>query len=282
MTIKALQETFKNQLISLYPLDEINSFFYLLSETYVRKRRIDIALAPEEEVNEKDSIHFLAALEQLKNEYPIQYILGEATFMDLRFEVNEQVLIPRPETEELVSWILEDHHTSEKINILDIGSGSGCIPISLAANLSKATVSGIDISEGAIQVARRNAQINEVPVHFHQADILSMEQLPATYDIIVSNPPYVRESEKAQMKNNVLHYEPSIALFVTDDDPLLFYRQIALLSLQSLNSSGRLYFEINQYLGSDLCILLEELGFEKVRLKKDIFGVDRMIRAIKK
>lgn len=281
MTIKALQETFKNELNSLYPLDEINSFFFLLSASYLGKKRIDIALSPLEQLSEEESAPFIAALEQLKNEYPIQYIIGEASFMDFNFEVNEHVLIPRPETEELVNWILEDYENSGNINILDIGTGSGCIPISIAKYLSQATVSAIDISEKAIEVAKRNAKKNNATVQFYKENILNTKQLPQSYELIVSNPPYVRESEKTNMKKNVLHYEPGIALFVTDDDPLLFYKHIALLALKSLKSSGRLYFEINQYLGAPLCELLATLGFEKITLKKDVFGVDRMIRAIK-
>ena len=281
MTIKALQEEFKKQLISNYPKDEINSFFYLLSETYLAKNRLDIALAPDDEINRINTDLFLNALEQLKNDCPIQYIIGEVEFMNLKFEVNKNVLIPRPETEELINWILSFEESSYSKSILDIGTGSGCIPIILANSLPESNVVTYDISEKAIEVARKNAIANKIELKIEQQDILKIQSLDASYDIIVSNPPYVRESEKIQMKNNVLLYEPNIALFVPDDDPLLFFRHIAQLAIKSLKPSGLLYFEINQYLSSSLCEILEDLGFQEIELKKDIYGADRLIRAIK-
>lgn len=281
MTIKALQEEFNKQLIFNYPQDEINSFFYLLSEAYLAKNRLDIALAPFEEINRVKTDLFLDAVEQLKNDFPIQYIIGEVEFMDLKFEVNKNVLIPRPETEELINWILSFEDRSNSKSILDIGTGSGCIPIILAKSLPESSVVTYDISEKAIVVARKNAIANKVDIKIEQKNILDIESLDTSYDIIVSNPPYVRESEKAQMKNNVLKYEPSLALFVSDDDPLIFYRHIAQLAFNSLNPSGLLYFEINQYLSSLLCEILKGLGFQEIVLKKDIYGADRMIRAIK-
>ncbi len=281
MTIKALQEEFQKQLIFSYPKDEINSFFFLLSEAYLDKNRLDIALAPNDQINNYKTTLFLDALAQLKNEYPIQYIIGEVEFMDLTFEVNENVLIPRPETEELIKWVLTTEEDSEELSILDIGTGSGCIPIILAHSLAKSSITSFDISEKAIEVAKKNAIKNKVDIKLVVQNILSIDTLDASYDIIISNPPYVRESEKAQMKNNVLKYEPNIALFVSDDDPLLFYRHIAQLAIKSLKPSGVLYFEINQHLGLTLCTLLKDLGFKKIKLKKDIYGADRMIRAIK-
>jgi len=281
MTIRALQKEFQKQLILNYPKDEINSFFYLLSETYLDKNRLDIALAPNEEINSNKTNLFLKALAQLKNEYPIQYIIGEVEFMDLTFEVNENVLIPRPETEELIKWVLSTEEGSEELSILDIGTGSGCIPIILAHTLAKSNVSSFDISEKAIEVARKNAIKNKVDIKLVVQNILSIDTLDTSYDIIISNPPYVRESEKVQMKDNVLKYEPNIALFVSDDDPLIFYRHIAQLAIKSLKPSGALYFEINQYLGASLCTLLKNIGFKEIELKKDIYGADRMIRAIK-
>jgi len=281
MTVKALQEEFQKQLIFNHPKDEINSFFYLLSEAYLDKNRLDIALAPNDEINNSKTTLFLDALAQLKNEYPIQYIIGEVEFMDLTFEVNENVLIPRPETEELIKWVLTTEKGSEELSILDIGTGSGCIPIILAHSLAKSSVTSFDVSEKAIEVAKKNAIKNKVDIKLVVQNILSIDTLDASYDIIISNPPYVRESEKAQMKNNVLNYEPDIALFVSDNDPLIFYKHIARLAIKSLKPSGALYFEINQYLGSALCTFLKDLGFKEIELKKDIYGADRMIRAIK-
>jgi len=281
MTVKALQEEFQKQLIFNHPKDEINSFFYLLSEAYLDKNRLDIALAPNDEINNSKTTLFLDALAQLKNECPIQYIIGEVEFMDLTFEVNKNVLIPRPETEELIKWVLTTEEGSEDMSILDIGTGSGCIPIILAHSMAKSSVTSFDVSEKAIEVAKKNAIKNKVDIQLVVQNILSIDTLDASYDIIISNPPYVRESEKAQMKNNVLNYEPDIALFVSDNDPLIFYKHIARLAIKSLKPSGALYFEINQYLGSALCTFLKDLGFKEIELKKDIYGADRMIRAIK-
>jgi release factor glutamine methyltransferase len=264
MTVKALQEEFQKQLIFNHPKDEINSFFYLLSEAYLDKNRLDIALAPNDEINNSKTTLFLDALVQLKNEYPIQYIIGEVEFMDLTFEVNKSVLIPRPETEELIKWVLTTEEGSENMSILDIGTGSGCIPIILAHSLAKSSVTSFDVSEKAIEVAKKNAIKNKVDIKLVVQNILSIDTLDASYDIIISNPPYVRESEKAQMKNNVLKYEPDIALFVSDDDPLIFYKHIARLAIKSLKPSGALYFEINQYLGSALCTFLKDLGFKEI------------------
>jgi len=281
MTIKALQEAYQKRLKPFYDKDEINSFFYLLSEAYLDKTRLDIALKPNEALNDAITQLFEKALEQLIKEYPIQYIIGETEFMDLLFEVNEQVLIPRPETEELIRWILSREKKTETKSILDIGTGSGCIPIILANSLANAKVTSIDISKTALEVAQRNAVKNNADINFQQHDILQIKVLEEKYDIIVSNPPYVRESEKAAMNNNVLKYEPEIALFVTDEDPLIFYRHIASLASRSLKPNGMLYFEINQYLGAALCKILEELGFKDIELRKDMYGADRMIRAMK-
>ena len=281
MTIRALQEVFQKRLNSLYDLGEINSFFFLLSESYLHKTRLDIALDPNKIIHEDSLKLFYKALAQLTEAYPIQYIIGEAAFMDLKFDVNEHVLIPRPETEELIRWILSAEKKTITKSILDIGTGSGCIPIVLANSLENAKITSIDISEKALDVAKRNAIKNNVQVSFLLDDILQLEVLKDSYDIIVSNPPYVRESEKKQMHNNVLQYEPALALFVSDKDPLIFYRHIASLAIKSLRPKGILYFEINQYLGEDLCVILEKIGFRNIELRKDIYGADRMIRAVK-
>jgi release factor glutamine methyltransferase len=216
----------------------------------------------------------------LKKEKPIQYILGETEFYGLPFLVNENTLIPRPETEELVEWILESTKYEEqntKLNVLDIGTGSGCIAISLAKNLPSAQVSAIDVSEKALATAHKNAKINKVDVNFILKNILETESLDEKYDVIVSNPPYVRNLEKEEIKPNVLEYEPHLALFVEDNDALLFYRKIAALAKKNLSENGKLYFEINQYLGKETVRLLEGMDFKNVILKKDVYGNDRMI-----
>ena len=218
---------------------------------------------------------------RLQNHEPIQYIIGRETFMGLVFNVNENVLIPRPETQELVNWILEDHRSDEGCKILDIGTGSGCIPVSLAHFMSGAEVEAWDISDGALDVARRNANQNEVKVLFRKQNVFEALPSESYYDVIVSNPPYITEKEKVDMEANVLDWEPSIALFVPDTDPLLFYRKIAELGLDMLVAGGALYFEINRAYGEMMRTMLEDMGYNNVELRKDMFGNDRMIKAIK-
>ena len=213
-----------------------------------------------------------------KNE-PIQYIIGIESFFGLTFEVNSNVLIPRPETQELVSWIIGDYQSDESIRILDIGTGSGCIPISLAKQLSKAEVESWDISEGALEVASRNCERNGVKVLLRQKDVLKAAPEGDLYDVIVSNPPYITNKEKTDMEANVLDWEPSLALFVPDEDPLLFYRKIAQLGCDMLKEGGSLYFEINRAYGEETILMLKGLGYAQIELKKDLWGNDRMIKA---
>ena len=308
MLLKSYKTKFIKELSSLYDDKEMESFFYLILENFHQIKRIDLALNPQMEMNDKQLLYWERVLADLKKQKPIQYILGETEFYGLPFLVNENTLIPRPETEELVELIIKQNSKSEippepkvngaklnsKLKILDIGTGSGCIAIALKKNLPNSEVFAIDISEEALETAKKNAQINQVEIHFIQADILkinNLEQLPTSnpkletlnpkletqFDIIVSNPPYVRNLEKQEINPNVLEYEPHLALFVEDEDALLFYRKIAQLALKSLSPNGRLYFEINQYLGKETVELIESFGFKNVVLHKDIYGNDRMI-----
>lgn len=280
MLLKTYKTTFLQELLSLYDEKEIESFFYIILESFHHKKRIDLALNPEMEMDALQLLRWESVLAELKKEKPIQYILGETEFYGLPFLVNENTLIPRPETEELVEWILESTKyeiQNTKLKILDIGTGSGCIAVALAKNLSTASVSAIDVSEKALNTAKKNAEINAVAVNFMFKNILETHDLNEQFDLIVSNPPYVRNLEKAEIKPNVLAYEPHLALFVEDNDALLFYRKIAQLAKKNLTENGRLYFEINQYLGKETFLLLEELGFKEIVLKKDIYGNDRMI-----
>ncbi|WP_396146261.1 peptide chain release factor N(5)-glutamine methyltransferase [Flavobacterium sp.] len=282
MLLKTYKSTFLQELSPLYDEKEIESFFYIVLESFHNKKRIDLALNPEMEMDAVQLLRWESVLSDLKKEKPIQYILGETEFYGLPFLVNENTLIPRPETEELVEWILEStkyEEQSTKLNVLDIGTGSGCIAISLAKNLPSAQVSAIDVSEKALATAHKNAEINKVEVNFILKNILETKVLDEKYDIIVSNPPYVRNLEKEEIKPNVLEYEPHLALFVEDNDALLFYRKIAKLAKKNLSKNGKLYFEINQYLGKETVELLEEMGFKNIVLKKDIYGNDRMIRS---
>ena len=234
------------------------------------------------------------AICRLGNNEPLQHVLGYSTFYGYRFKCDGRALVPRPETEELVDWILHDISTLNSqlstLNILDIGTGTGCIALSLAKELTNSTVTALDISEEALSLAKENAKLLEVEnVDFIKGDILNIEtQNTETqniaslqkYEIIVSNPPYVRECEKAEMEANVLDYDPHTALFVTDDDPLIFYRTIGKFALTHLTPNGTLYFEINQYLGQETCDLLIGLGYKNVELREDINGNARMIKAI--
>ena len=231
--------------------------------------------------SEKEQMHLADIVRRLQNHEPVQYIIGKEAFMGLVFEVDENVLIPRPETQELVEWILEDHRLDEGCKILDIGTGSGCIPISLAHSMIGAELEAWDISDGALEVARRNANRNNVKVLFRKQNVLEAVPSTSCYDVIVSNPPYITEKEKVDMEANVLDWEPSIALFVPDSDPLLFYRKIAELGLKMLVPEGTLYFEINRAYGAMMKSMLENMGYKHVELRKDMFGNDRMIKAIK-
>ena len=281
MLLKHYKKHFFDSLQDIQDEQEIESFFFILTEYLLHLKRVDVALNPDFEISDAAIEKWNAFLVELQQEKPIQYITGEAWFYGLRFEVNENTLIPRPETEELVEWIIESQKSkvqSQKLEILDIGTGSGCIPISLKANLPQANVSAIDVSEQALEVAKINAVSNNVEVNFIQANILEVEDLNQHFDVIVSNPPYVRNLEKQEIKKNVLDYEPHLALFVEDTDALLFYRKIAQLALKNLSPNGLLFFEINQYLGNETVELLENLGFKNIELKKDIYGNDRMIR----
>ena len=283
MNAKQYKVKFIEALEPIHGVDEAESFFYLILEDKFQMKRLDLALYPTFEFSAEAINIWQELVTQLKTEIPIQYLLGTTEFFGLPFTVNENVLIPRPETEELVDWIIKEEKKIERqkaIKILDIGTGSGCIAISLSKNIPNATVFAIDVSPEALRVAKSNAAENQVDVTFLERDILKTEDLLQQFDIIVSNPPYVRNLEKQEIKKNVLDNEPHLALFVDDLDALIFYRKIALLATKNLKDGGQLFFEINQYLGKEMIDLLTELGFQEVELRKDIYGNDRMTRAV--
>lgn len=281
MFLKEYKIYFTSELKPIVDAMEIESFFFIVLEHLHQIKRVDLALNPNFEITDDDLNKWNAILKDLKQEKPIQYILGETEFYGLRFFVNKNTLIPRPETEELVEWIIESQKEvksqKSELKILDIGTGSGCIPIALKINIPNAEVSAIDVSEDALVVAKKNAIENKAEINFIKANILEVTNLETQFDVIVSNPPYVRNLEKQEIKKNVLEYEPHLALFVEDNDALLFYRKIAQLAKINLSENGNLYFEINQYLGNETVALLEALGFKDIQLKKDMYGNDRMI-----
>ncbi len=287
MQLKEIKNIFHKELDDVYPTEEVDSLFYWLVEHYLGVERFILAVQPGLVISKEDEGHFFKALARLKLQQPIQYITGETTFLGLTIKVSKKVLIPRPETEELTRWVLSD--ATERSNpsggrplrILDIGTGSGCIAIALAKNLPEAAVYGLEVSTEALEVARENARLNHVQISWVQEDILNLERLQPRFDIIVSNPPYVRDSERSGIRDNVKGFEPAQALFVSNDDPLRFYRHIAGLACHNLTSGGLLYFEINQYLGREMAKLLDDLKFLQIELRNDMFGNERMMRAVK-
>lgn len=295
MVLKEIQHIFYKALDAIYGRDEVNSFFFLATEHYLNFPRFQLTLQPEFTLSKAETAVFFKLLEGLKQQIPIQYILGETEFYGLTFKVNENVLIPRPETEELVDLIIKEHALSsvkKPLRILDIGTGSGCIAISLAKNLPNAEVYAIDISKDALKIAKQNAILNAVNITFIEADILAVtmvlnlvnNELPETdflFDIIVSNPPYVRQLEKKEIQPNVLENEPHLALFVTDLNPLIFYKAITNFAINNLKQKSKLYFEINQYLGEDTKQLLVQANFKDIELLKDLNGNDRVLKALK-
>ena len=282
MKLSQLKINFIAQLQGVYDKEEVHSFFYLLCDFFLQYSRFEVSMSQDTMVSETNIARFEKVLLRLKAQEPIQYILGTTEFYGLTFKVNEHTLIPRPETEELVDWVLSNLHDQDRVlDILDIGTGSGCIAISLAKNIPRARVSGIDISEKTLEVAQENAVKNQVLVSFCKKDILQTTALKNKYDVMVSNPPYVRQIEKKAMNANVLDYEPGVALFVTNEDPLLFYRKIARLAMMSLQTRGWLYFEINEYLSKEMDVLLKEIGFANIEIKKDFREVPRMIKCQK-
>jgi release factor glutamine methyltransferase len=292
MQLTTYRTQFVNSLSAVVDETEAQSFFYLVVEQLHQLKRIDLALEPTYTITEAQWQQWESIRLRLLNQEPIQYILGSTSFYGLPFTVNPAVLIPRPETEELVAWIVEHFSlldlnptsnfqlpTSNRLPILDIGTGSGCIAISLAKNLPDVHVSALDVSAKAMEIARLNAQQNGVQINFICQNILETTKLDQQFEVIVSNPPYVREVEKHEILPNVLEHEPHLALFVADEDPLLFYRKIGELAFESLTPSGSLFVEINQYLGEASLQLFRQIGFTQVELKKDLYGNDRMIRA---
>ena len=278
MKLKDLKIDFITKLSVTYQKEEVLSFFKILCEEYLNITPTKLLLVGEELINKEQLDMFSKVIIRLLNEEPIQYILNTTSFYGLDFICTPSALIPRPETEELVDWILKSE--KNKISIFDIGTGTGCIPISLAKNNTDYTVSALDISDAGLELAKDNAQKNEVDISFISADIFSYTS-EKKYDLIVSNPPYVRNLEKIKIQNNVLNFEPPLALFVDNDDPLVFYRAILEFAKSNLSEKGSVYFEINENLFNEMESLLASYRFSEIELKKDVFGKYRFIRGLK-
>ncbi|WP_317172698.1 peptide chain release factor N(5)-glutamine methyltransferase [Echinicola salinicaeni] len=272
---RQLYNSFHSKILSIYPDPEAQQLVFWLFEHFLGISRADIIR--NKEISEVPEALFLA-LKDLESGKPIQYILGLAPFYGREFKVSPEVLIPRNETEELVYLIIRENQ-QPNLKILDIGTGSGCIPISLYLEMRQPEIHALDISTEALDIAKTNASQLQAKINFHKTDILKEEIPLGELDILVSNPPYVRMLEKALMRSNVLDHEPDLALFVTDDDPLIFYRAIAQKGLKSLKPGGRLYFEINEALGKEMIDLLKNLGYRNISLHKDLMDKDRMISA---
>ena len=292
MNIDEFRIDFRQQLAGMYEPEEVENLCFLTLEYVLKMNRVEVSLSRKMDISTSSLTQLNEVASRLSLSEPIQYIIGSTEFYGMEFQVNPATLIPRPETEELVEWIVNDtkklaissqrdieKNITEKVTILDIGTGSGCIAISLAKNISNAHVEAIDISQDALATAYQNANKNEANVTFYNQNILEVETLEKQYNIIVSNPPYVRMLEKKEMRDNVLSNEPDSALFVSDEDPLVFYRKIGELAFKALEPQGSLYVEINEYLGSETVTLFEKIGFKKVSLRKDMFGKNRMIKA---
>ena len=283
MTIDDFRALFRKHLSGHTEPEEIENLCFIALQHVLGMSRVEISLSRKQMLNNLQEKTLSKILDRLVQSEPIQYIIGTTEFYGLEFQVNPATLIPRPETEELVEWIVTSGIGIQNsgLKILDIGTGSGCIAMSLAHTIKSSQVSAIDISSEALKTASQNAVSNQVDVTFIEKDILQTEKLDTSYDIIVSNPPYVRDLEKKEMRANVLNNEPEKALFVPDDDPLVFYKKIGNLALEDLKNNGMLFFEINEYLGAETVSLLKNIGFKEVALRQDLFGKDRMIRAIK-
>ena len=274
---------YQEKLSALYPSNEIKNITEMIFEHFMGWDKMTLRSNNKSTLSESELLLFHKALKRLLKNEPVQHITGQVEFYSLPFKVNKHVLIPRPETEELVDLVIKECSGSE--TILDIGTGTGCIPISLKKQLKNTLVYGVDVSGDALAIARDNAALNSAEVTFVKEDILQMssikDSLKKEFDVIISNPPYITNSEKELMSENVLTFEPHIALFIEDDEPLLFYDKIGHLAYDNLSSGGKLYFEINEHYGNQTMKLLKSIGFSHIRLIKDLQNKDRIIAAIR-
>ena len=278
---KSVNEYFHLKLAAFYPDVEIDSFYWFLIESELGAGKLDFMKDPDIRMSESQLLRFIEFTRRLTKFEPVQYIAGTTDFMGLNIQVNSSVLIPRPETEELITWILDEVKNDIIDQLIDIGTGSGCIALALKKALPNTTVLGIDKMEDALEMARSNGEINHLSVNWLLDDALAMKPKKAFYDVVVSNPPYVLDSEKQLMQPNVLEYEPHSSLFVKDADPLVFYKAISKWAKASLKPGGSLFFEINEQYEEETIVLLRSMNFTDIVCKKDMYAKPRMIKAVK-
>lgn len=280
MNLEEFYKLIQVKLDRKFDKNEVEEFFFRLIDHYCQVDRLKYILNSKLELNKIEEVNLVRSIKFLEKESPIQYITGQTQFMGMNFTVNKNVLIPRPETEELVRWIVQDLHSNKRV--LDIGTGSGCIATSLSKLMDNCIVFGWDISSDALDIASKNSKNNSVNVKYDLVDITNEKQCSEKFDIIVSNPPYVTQDDKLLMSKNVISYEPHIALFVKENDPLFFYNKILNFSKKNLISNGTIYFEINENFSKQVNKLLKKEGFHDIIVRKDFRGKYRMVKAIKK
>jgi len=282
MSIRQIVAEIHLQLAEKYPEREIESFVRILFKHYLNISPPELYLSHDGELPEEIAQQIFTAVDELRKYRPIQYITGKTEFYGLQIDVTPDVLIPRPETEELVDWIVREYERNAALSIVDIGAGSGCIAVALKSNFPNANVWAADISEGALSVARRNAENNNLKLNYLLADVLKEDMMGFEYgslDVVVSNPPYVTPAEQRQMQPNVLDYEPHVALFTAGSDPFIFFKHIAAFSIKSLKNGGKIFFEINEAYPEEVTDILKQHYFSDISARKDINGKWRMVSA---
>lgn len=276
--VSSIKEYIKGKLIEQFSANEIRYITNELLRTRLNLSNSELILSNEKSLSESDLLYFRSSVIRILDYEPIQYIVNRAHFIDLELYVDSNVLIPRPETEELVEWVIKD--SKDEASILDLCTGSGCIALGIKSLKPGLSVGGIELSKGALNVAQKNANLTDLDVVFAEDDALHLSNLTMSkkWDVWVSNPPYIPNSDKVEMSQNVLDFEPEMALFVADNDPLLFYRRIAEQAREGLQSGGLIYFEIHERLGQEMIDLLKQIGFVNIELRKDLQGKDRMVK----
>ncbi|MCF8277612.1 MAG: peptide chain release factor N(5)-glutamine methyltransferase [Flavobacteriales bacterium] len=274
-SIRSLRKLFRDHLSDMYEVEEIDALCrYAVQDTLGYDPNTVAADTPT--LTESDLNRVIPVLDRLIIGEPYQYIIGHVQFLGCKLKVDTRVLIPRPETEELCELVLNENNRTEQLHVIDLGTGSGCIPIALKSKAPAWKVDAVEVDEGALALAKENATLNNLEIGFHQVDLLSTYDLPlSTYDLIVSNPPYIAQKEAVDILDNVLVHEPHLALFIADDDPLLFYRKMLDIGQHSLAKGGKFYFEFNEQYGAEMQELMEEKGYSDIRIIKDLSGKDR-------